>query len=83
LKVKTISVTAKASDAQYWGFFDHKDERLLSFNGYAPSFKGLAEGDYIQFQIDNETGKIIGWVPLEDDSFDRLIEEKTDKPQSS
>ena len=42
----------------------------VEHDGYMP-YSGIFGGDYTSFEVDNETGKIIGWVPLriEDGKF--------------
>jgi hypothetical protein len=42
----------------------------IEHDGYVPDIPAIGEyGDYIRLEIDNETGKIIGWEPLTTESF--------------
>lgn len=36
----------------------------LEKQGYVPRDLGIGGGDYIQLVINNETGKIDGWIPF-------------------
>lgn len=57
----TISINAKCSDL----FSAHllQDGKIVGeYEGYVPSFfPGEHYGDYIQFNIDADTGQIINW----------------------
>ena len=39
-------------------------EEGFGYEGYVP-VSSLGDGDYIDFIIDNETGTIVGWKPLD------------------
>ena len=60
-----ISISAKCSDV-----FDmslHNDtgsQHGEDYDGYVPSGIGVGGGDYLELEIDIETGKIRGWKPL-------------------
>lgn len=53
---KILSVSAKCSDLSIVRFPSGKES-----NGYVPEGIGIGGGDYIEFDVDVETGQIIGW----------------------
>lgn len=55
-----ISIGGKVSDLSYLV----AKEAGVDHDGYVPYIKGIGGGDYIEIEIDNDTGKIVGWVPL-------------------
>lgn len=69
--MSNIYITAKCSD-----LFGLEFEYVL-YTGYVPRGIGIGGGDFIKLEIDNETGKIIGWKPLTIESLKnfRIIKE--------
>ena len=62
-KVKVIRMCAKTSDACSLTFLDDKENEVGSRDGYVPKyFPGNHYGDYVEFDIDVETGKILNWT---------------------
>lgn len=61
---KTISINAKCADLFYASLDNGKE-----YEGYVPDFfPGKHYGDYIEFEIDIETGQIVNWQkPTEED----------------
>jgi hypothetical protein len=57
----TISISAKCSDL--FGAFLYRDNKLVGeYDGYVPDFMpGEHYGDYVQLEIDINTGKIVNW----------------------
>ena len=53
---KTISFRGKCSDRFYLKFPNGKE-----YWGYVPLEIGIGGSDYIELEIDIETGQIIGW----------------------
>lgn len=74
MKVKYIRVQAKASDLQDFGFLDGLLHLLHEHDGYGV-VPGVGNGDYIDFSVENETGRIVGWKPFTDEELESLIEE--------
>jgi len=72
-EIKTVRLGAKASDMFDIEFISAKYRK--SGDGYAPDIKGLCGGDYLDVEIDNATGKIVGWVPIEAEEVDELLEQ--------
>ena len=69
-----ISFGCKCSDMSYMTIYDDEGNEIFEHDGYVPSIKGLGSGDYVDIDIDNATGKIIGWVPLSADKIEELKE---------
>ena len=60
--VKTITVSAKCSDCCYTQALDADGKVLYSKDGYVPDFMpGKHYGDYVELEIDVNTGKILNW----------------------
>lgn len=67
MKAKTIKICGKCSDLCSISIHDANDYRLGSdAGGYVPSFMPDGGDDYIDLEIDIETGRILNWtVPTE------------------
>lgn len=70
--IKTINIQAKHSD-MYFAGIDYEDGTSKEHEGYGLYITGLGGGDYIDFTIDNATGKIMGWVPLTEEKIEELL----------
>lgn len=64
MSIKTISVGTHSRDMHDIQIYDAEGRMIHEHSGYAPNIPGFSGGDDINFDIDNETGMIIGWVPL-------------------
>jgi hypothetical protein len=72
-KLKTISVSAKCSDC----FFlrgKTQDGEHIEYDGYVPHGLNIGSGDYIEFTLDLETGKILNWKPVNADTLEQTFE---------
>lgn len=56
--MKTITISAKCSD-----LFNMSSDTGLEYDGYVP-FGSLGGDDYVEMEIDNDTGQILNWKPL-------------------
>lgn len=75
MRVKTVTINAHARDCQDWEFYDVDGRSIKSHVGYSPITipEISAEyGDDVSFKIDNETGRIIGWVPITDEQLEEM-----------
>lgn len=65
LNPKTISISAKCSDlfsAVLQGTDKDGKPVMAEYDGYVPDFfPGQHYGDYVQLDIDLETGRILNW----------------------
>lgn len=66
--IKTISLFMKHNDCSVIQAKNDKSELIIESNGYMPDIHMLG-GDTTELHIDNETGKIIGWVPFTEKDF--------------
>jgi len=70
--VETVTLSGKTSD-MFGIHFQFNDGRGKSGDGYAPPLDNVCSGDYFHIQVDNETGRIIGWVPVKYEEVDALL----------
>jgi hypothetical protein len=66
-KIKTITIQGKVSDCCNASLYDERDNELLEHEGCVPNWMPKGGGDYMSFEIDNETGKILNWESIKDD----------------
>jgi hypothetical protein len=66
-----ISISGKVSDMFCLQAQDSSD--YIDYNGYVPSGMGFGGGDYIEIDIENETGRIVGWKPIPIDKLISLV----------
>lgn len=59
--MKTISINAKCDDRCEIFVIDADGNPAFEHLGDAYAMPFIGRGDYIRFQIDVETGKIVGW----------------------
>lgn len=62
----TLKISGKTSDSFWAGVFKD-DKMILDYNGYVPKCVGDSTGDYIELDIDVETGKILNWKPMSEE----------------
>ena len=67
-----ICVSVKHSDLA--SLIIEKDTKtVLDHDGYMLPIQGISDDeDYTSFEVDNETGKIIGWKPLTEKDIKKL-----------
>lgn len=62
VNAKVISFTAKCSDMFAGQLLDDAGEVIVEHDGYVPRwFPGEHYGDYVELDIDIETGQILNW----------------------
>jgi hypothetical protein len=62
-KIKVIEIVGKTSDMCHVTFKTADGVKVGERDGYVPDFMpGQHFGDYIQLDIDIETGQILNWV---------------------
>jgi len=67
VNIKTVRVVAKCSDLCSIELRDDKGSQLIEHNGYVPKFFPEKHyGDYVQLEIDMDTGKILNWKPTQE-----------------
>jgi len=74
--IKTISISAKCSDPFDATFLDAKGNELGAYSGYVPDFFPEEHyGDYVMFDIDVDTGKIVNWKKPSQAALQKVMEE--------
>jgi len=74
-KPTIIKMTAKCSDACNILLSDNENNILQEYNGYVPDFfPGDHFGDYIEFDIEIATGKILNWKVPTKSELDNLTD---------
>jgi len=68
-----IYFSGKCSDMSTLVIEDDNGDRLLYYDGYVPNIPAIGGGDYFEMEIDNETGKIMGWTPLTPEKIKSII----------
>jgi hypothetical protein len=63
-KVKTVSVYMKHNDMTGMQLYDADGNTIEEMDSDYFPHVGVFGGDDTELTIDNETGKIIGWVPI-------------------
>jgi hypothetical protein len=62
-----MHVTVKCNDMFYAHFTDkNTGESQGEFQGYVPEGFNIGSGDYVGFDVDTETGRILNWAPITD-----------------
>jgi hypothetical protein len=63
---KYVSIYGKVSDMCIITLLDEKRFLIEEHVGYVPPFPAIGgSGDYIEIEVENETGKIVDWKPIE------------------
>ncbi len=71
-----LTLNGKCSDMCFVSVDDVDGTTIHEEDGYAPYIAGLCGGDYIEFEIDTETGKVIGW---DKEAFQEWLDEVKQK----
>jgi hypothetical protein len=63
----TLRISAKCSDLCFTVYTD-KNGKNTESNGYVPENIGIGDGsgDYVDIEINMETGQILNWKPVSD-----------------
>ena len=62
---RVLRISAKCSDL----CFTMVPHLNIDHDGYAPHIEGIGGGDYIDLEIDLDTGKVIGLKPITDEEL--------------
>lgn len=68
MKVLTVNIQAKCNDMCSVGLRTESGQVFCS-HGYVPEM-GIGGGDYIDLEINVQTGQILNWKPLDTDSIE-------------
>ena len=69
-----LCITAKCSDLCNAVYIADNDNEHNS-DSYVPENIGIGGGDYIELEIDMKTGQIINWIPVDDATIIKALEE--------
>ena len=75
---KIMHINSKCSDCFSMSISDTKsgDYIVDDYDGYVPPGSGVGSGDYVELDIDVETGQILNWAnPLTNGDFIEHMEE--------
>ena len=67
-KYKKLYVNAKCND-----MCSISTEENLKYHGYVPERSGIGSGDYIQFEVDIATGRIMNWPIFTDEEIEEML----------
>lgn len=73
-KPKFVSVVGKVSDRCFTQLLDENKKVIATHDGYVPALIPGGYGDYIELEIDIETGQILNWVKPTKELLDLFIE---------
>jgi len=72
-----ISMCAKCSDLFDASLIDDNGKTIGEYEGYVPDFfPGKHYGDYVELDIDIETGKILNWKKPTKKQLDEVFNKK-------
>jgi hypothetical protein len=74
--MRTLKITAKCTDRCWVEFQDTESEIGKERSGYVPRNIGIGGGDNVELTINIDTGKIIGWQPIDTDDIIESLETK-------
>ncbi len=61
VNIKKISISGKTSDLCFLTLYDKDGVMIKEHDGYVPRFMPNGGGDYIDLDIDIDTGQILNW----------------------
>ena len=70
-----LKFSGKTSDMCSYTLLDDEGENLRKGDGYVPSGLGIGGGDYVSFELDLKTGKIVNFKPMTDDQVNAALDE--------
>lgn len=80
---KVISISAKCSDLFSASLLDENDGVLGEYTGYVPEFFPEEHyGDYVQLDIDLESGKILNWNKPTVDQLNEIFSKEEEEEEN-
>ncbi len=77
---KTIFISAKCASCFFMSVNDENNQYIASYDGNVPSFIPNAGGDYIQMEINIESGRILNWKNSKGDKkFNEILKDAEKK----
>lgn len=65
MSIKTVKMQAHTRDCFSVQLEDKEGYEILDEQGYVPHWMPGKEYDNVNFEIDNETGQILNWKPIQ------------------
>lgn len=75
MAIKTVKFYAHSSDCSQVTFIAHDGYEVVDHIGYFPHIDKVCGGDDLRIEVDNETGRIIGWVPFTEETARTVVED--------
>lgn len=71
----TLKISAKCSDMCSCIYEDNKGKVLAESDSYVPAGINIGDfgGDYVEMEIDMQTGQILNWKPVSDAKIIKAI----------
>ena len=73
VNAKTLVVCGKTSDCCTVQLLDQDGAILKDHDGYVPSGLGIGSGDYIELNVDLDTGQILNWKKPSSERVEEFI----------
>jgi hypothetical protein len=70
---RILSISAKCNDLCFTEF--NSDELNIEKDGYVPKNLGIGGGDFVDLEIDVETGQILNWKALTNEDIQEAFNE--------
>lgn len=74
-KIKTVKFRGKVSDRFDIQLKDVDGNKIYDEGGYMPNWLSVKDYDDVSMEIDNETGRILNWVPIGDEVLEEYEDE--------
>lgn len=78
VKLAKIIISAKCSDCCFTDLIDETGNSIITRDGYVPSFMPDGGGDYVELDIDPDTGRILNWTATKE-SIEEYINETAEE----
>jgi len=76
VEAKEIRLCCKVRDCFSAGIYGQDGEEIFDYEGYVPDFfPGNHYGDYLELNIDLETGRITNWNKPSEEDIQKFINE--------
>lgn len=80
VNAKTLKVNLKVRDEFYCSLVSESGKKLKDYEGYVPGFMpGEHYGDYVNLEIDIDTGQILNWKKPTAEEIESFINEDSDE----
>jgi len=74
-----IKISAKCSDLCWAELQDNEGNSIgQEYDGYVPEIMPGGGGDYVNLEIDTETGNILNWIPPTEKELNYIFKFKKD-----